>query len=172
MGTAKTAKKQPGLNKRGIRLLADDLVAHKKRYCQNIFGGPKPLLYDETEFCSTVACLAGFCYSAEIGTRQFNKMVKDNKTFDIEKGSRAAGKKQLGLRVRTLPKIFMSIDNWPDDLAEEYYANGPKGRVVVALKGLQRLRLNGTIDPDPKKVHTRLPQLKALLATAKKAKVG
>jgi len=53
---------------------------------------------------------------------------------------------------------------------DEYESNGPTWRVIAALKALQRLLPDGTIDSNPKKVHTRLPQLAALLATAKPMK--
>jgi hypothetical protein len=156
--------KRSTLNKAGIRQLADDLVANKKMYDQDDFGS--------REECGTVCCLAGFCYRHEIGARKFTLWAKDedHKNDDCIK----SGLKQLGLPVIKSdyswievesPQVFGMINIWPDDLEDEYYENGPRGRVIVALKALQRLREDGTIDPDPKKVHTKLPQLKALLAT-------
>ena len=160
------AKAKSGLNRKGILLLADDLVAHKKMYDQDELSSVGE--------CGTVCCLAGFCFRRKIGPRMFNKWAKEddsgrhlytaNEAFD-------AGGEQLGVGWRG-GNIFAGISNWPDDLENEYYENGPRGRVVVALKALQRLRSDGTIDPDPKKIHTRLPQLKALLATKKKAKTA
>lgn len=149
------------LNKKGILALAANLVAHKKRYNQNSFGRPD-------EVCGTVCCLAGFCYSAEIGAQKFNLLAKRYKYNLLERGSLRAGRKQLGLRPRS-PEIFGNLVSWPNDLNKEYYANGPSGRVVVALKALSRLRPNGTIDPDPEAVHTKIPALAKLLAKQKKA---
>ncbi len=161
MGAKKAVKKatrkpKSTLNKAGIRLLADDLVANKKMYDQDTFG--------DREECGTFCCLAGFCYRREIGARRFTLWAKnEDKDTDLAKD---AGRKQLGLKDDI--DIFNLFAYWPDDLVEEYESNGPTWRVIAALKALQRLRDDGSIDPDPKAVHTRLPQLKALLATAKK----
>jgi hypothetical protein len=159
MATKKATKKKSTLNKAGIRLLADDLVAHKKMYDQDTYG-------DYENECGTFCCLAGFCYRREIGARKFAQWAKDKgKDTDLAED---AGRKQLGLKDDI--DIFNPFECWPSDLVEEYESNGPTWRVIAALKALQRLRPDGSIDPNPKKIHTRIPQLKALLATAKKAK--
>jgi hypothetical protein len=147
-----------GLNTRGIRRLADQLVANKKLYEQHTFGA-------KTE-CGTTCCLAGFCYLETIGSRKFNALVKSEELNGDD--CLKAGKKQLGIKASSSPVIFQGLGAWPVDLAEEYRQNGPRGRVIVALKALQRLRGNGNIDPNKKAVHTRLPQLKALLAKAER----
>jgi hypothetical protein len=145
-----------GLNTRGIRQLADQLVANKKLYEQGTFGV-------KTD-CGTVCCLAGFCYLRKIGSRKFNALVtkEELEGDDCVK----AGKKQLGIKASS-PVIFQGLGTWPADLEREYRQNGPRGRVIVALKALQRLRGNGNIDSNKEAVHTRLPQLKALLAAKK-----
>lgn len=156
------------LNKKGILELAADLVAHKKRYDQGTFGMFRSSESHDRELCGTFCCLAGFCYSAEIGAKKFNALVKAD--VDVERQSLRAGKKQLGLH-KKFPVIFKGIDDyWPADLYEEYFENGAKGRVIVALKALQRLLPDGTIDQNPKAVHTRIPQLKELLASTKRTK--
>jgi hypothetical protein len=73
-----------------------------------------------------------------------------------------AGVEQLGLSL-SYPQIFHAIGLWPEDLIDEYTSNGPRWRVIAALKALQRLLPDGSIDPNPKAVHTRLPQLNKLL---------
>jgi hypothetical protein len=163
-----TAKAKSRLNRKGILLLADDLVAHKKMYDQDDIG--------RKDECGTFCCLTGLCYLREIGLMKFNQLlVRDE--FDQDTCA-TSGHNQLGLKIRKdwsgviFPQIFQNIDMWPADIREEYESNGPTWRVIAALKALQRLRLNGSIDPDPKAVHTRLPQLKALLATAKKRKAA
>jgi hypothetical protein len=47
-------------------------------------------------------------------------------------------------------------------------ASTAKERVIVALKALQRLLPDGSIDLNPKKVHTRIPLLKTLREDVKK----
>jgi hypothetical protein len=145
--------KRSTLNKAGIRQLADDLVANKKRYNQQTFG--------DKEDCGTVCCLAGFCSIRSVGLRKFNKWIDDESDPVID--PRGDGAKQLGIPRNA--DLFDYVDSWPSDLGEEYRENGPRGRVIVALKALQRMREDGSIDPDPKKVHTKLPQLKELLAS-------
>lgn len=168
MGVAKKKKPAPApakktvrkLNRKGIMLLADDLVAHQKRYMQETWG-------KKTD-CGTVCCLAGFCYLRKIGLRKFESELR----FDLDDGAvRDAGCGQLGLRMINFPQLFCPVDQWPSDLSDEYQSNGPRWRVIAALKALQRLRLNGTIDPNPEKIHTRLPQLAYLLSlrTTKRA---
>jgi hypothetical protein len=100
--------------------------------------------------------------------RKFNRLLEGGE-LDIDE-SILSGIKQLGLpqpdkdeNSIASPKIFCSIDEWPKDLREEYESNGPRWRVIAALKALQRLLPDGSIDPDPKAVHTRLPQLNKLL---------
>ena len=66
------------LNKKGILALAADLLAHRKRYNQSTFGSPDGV-------CGTVCCLAGFCYSAEIGARKFNQLAKQYNYNLLEK---------------------------------------------------------------------------------------
>lgn len=158
-----------GLNKKGIRLLADDLVANQKRYNQGTFGSK-----DE---CGTVCCLAGFCYAREIGYRKFSSLAR--KWSDPADGFDLcvpAGYAQLGIpsgrdpRTKTLPSIFSGLWRWPDDLQDEYRSNGPRWRVIAALKALQRLLPDGSIDPDPNAVHTKLSQLTKMLKEKKKAK--
>jgi len=155
-----------GLSKKGINQLADDLVRNKKRYNQNRFGiiRTKSKGFDKEE-CGTFCCLAGFCYLAKLGSlRLFQKEVK----LGIEKfenNCKRAGRRQLGLSkdADKFPQIFLSLSEWPDDLQDEYESNGPEHRVITALKALQRLRPDGTIDRDPAAVHTKLPQLEKLL---------
>ena len=165
--TVKTVKvKKP--SRKGILWLADVLIHNKEKYDQSTFGS------SEGEPCGTVCCLAGFAYAGEIGFRKFNKLTKDLRNYEsICKNSRRAGASLLGVSQEEgtyyIPEIFNYVSYWPEDLREEYYANGPKGRVVTALKALQRLHSDGTIDKDPKVVITIIPQLTALLK--KKAKV-
>jgi hypothetical protein len=139
------------LNKQGIRRLADMLVANKKLYSQQTFGRQNE--------CGTTCCLAGFCLLEEVGRRKFKTLIGKD---DFAKDCTKAGRKLLGIRTSD-PALFNSLDCWPEDLASEYWANGPRGRVTVALKALQRLLPSGRIDPDPKAVHTRLSQLKLLI---------
>lgn len=168
----KAVKKTTKLNKKGILQLADDLVAHKKQYDQEVFG--------RVDDCGTFACMAGLCKWREVGTKAFKKLAKNwimpsDGIFECKDAGCAA----LGIKVKLdypgqtkLGEIFSNIFDWPDDLQEEYESNGPTWRVIAALKALQRLRVDGTIDRDPKAVHTKLPQLTKMLATAKKAKVS
>lgn len=144
-----------GLNKKGIRLLADDLVAHKKLYNQNVEGRPDP--------CGTVGCLAGFCLARKLGRREYIKRVESS-FIGVE--AHQSGRDQLGLPEPNIGRlqIFDFLWSWPQDLQDLYKSNGPRCRMIAALYALQRLREDGTIDPDPKAVHTRLPQLKKLLA--------
>jgi hypothetical protein len=143
-----------GLNKKGILQLADDLVAHKKLYDQSRYGARNE--------CGTVCCMAGFCKRREVGARTFGRMVA--KWMFSWSGSDVcapAGSKQLG--VPQDPQIFEPASEWPLDLSDIYFSNGANARVRAALLALQRLREDGSIDPDPNAVHTRIPQLKQLL---------
>ncbi len=146
-----TTKKVAKVRKVGIRLLADDLVANKKKYDQNTFG--------DVEDCGTVACLAGLCHMREIGVRKFNKLARYGEVDSF--ACITSGERQLG--ITNAKTIFNTISAWPSDLKDEYYENGPLGRVVVALKALQRLKPDGSIDRMRAAVHTRLPQLTKLL---------
>lgn len=157
------AKAKSGLNKKGIRLLADDLVAHQKRYNQDT------RIAERTAVCGTVCCQAGFCAARKIGTRKFNQWVK-NGADEGELDVFAIAGEQLG--VSGGAEIFNFLWHWPQDLRNEYNYNGPRWRVIADLKALQRLLPDGSIDPDPKAIHTRLPQLKSLLAVAKKVKTA
>jgi hypothetical protein len=154
------------LSKAGILWLASELVAHQKKYYQNRFIKYYKKGADE-EFCGTVCCLSGFCYLDEIGARKFNKLAKD--AIDIQTPAVAAGIKRLGLDFDigpsgwSCPVIFMGLADWPKDLQEEYYSNGPRWRVIAALKALQRLLPDGSIDSNPKAVHTKIPALAKLL---------
>lgn len=149
------------LNKAGIRLLADDLVKHAKRYDQNVFG--------RVDECGTVACLAGFCKIREVGTRRFNALAKGwNRR--IESGFHycvPAGLKQLGLA--DFPAIFGCIPLWPQDLEDLYRSGRPFSAPIAALYALQRLLPDGSIDKNRKAVHTHLPQLKVMLEKQKRA---
>ena len=169
--------KVPKLNKAGIRQLADDLVAHKKMYNQQTYG-TKVSKSDDEEDCGTFACMAGICLWRQIGARKFNKLAAG--WLHPSSGGpdcMPAGLKQLGIAVESYlgaaPQLFEPVCEWPKDIRDEYESNGPTWRVIAALKALQRLRVDGTIDPNPKAVHTRLPQLTKLLksAAAKKALV-
>lgn len=152
------------LNRKGIMKLADALVNHQKKYDQNAFG-------KRTEDCGTVCCLAGFCYIEEIGTRAFNKEVKLANDYSIAGGETFAencmdaGRRQLGIRDKW-PQVFQELGEWPTDLYEQYQSNGPRAHVIAALMGLERLQVNGKIG---KKVRTKLPQLKAMLAKKTRA---
>jgi hypothetical protein len=149
------------LNKAGIRLLADDLVKHAKRYDQNVFG--------RVDECGTVACLAGFCAIREVGTRRFTALVEGWNRQD-EDGFYycvPAGLKQLGLT--GYPAIFGDIPLWPQDLEDLYWSGRPFSAPIAALYALQRLLPDGSIDKNPKAVHTRLTQLKVMLEKQKRA---
>lgn len=153
-----------GLKKKGILQLADDLVAHKKMYDQEQFG--------KADACGTFACMAGMCLWRKIGPRKFNALAKQwHYASNGAEECKEAGYAQLGLGkpLYIFVDIFSDINYWPDDLADEYRSNGPQWRVIAALKALQRLLPDGSIDLDPTAVHTRIPQLKELLA-AEKAK--
>ncbi len=168
MTIKKTVKKATGLNKKGILQLADDLVAHKKQYDQEVFG--------KVRDCGTFACMAGLCKWREVGTKAFKKLALDWQIpSDGVSECKETGYGQLGINrsyFDELAQIFEPVEHWPQDLQEEYESNGPTWRVIAALKALQRLRVDGTIDPDPEAVHTKLPQLAKMLATAKKARVS
>lgn len=148
------------LNKKGIRQLADDLVANQKSYDQYWFG--------RITDCGTVSCLAGTCLARKLGTRKYRKLVKEwPDTWSGRGVCEKAGAEQLGLLSEVphpdLPMIFREIHFWPGDLQEQYESDGPRWRVIAALKALQRLLPNGDIDQNPEAVHTRLPQLTKLL---------
>ena len=159
-----------GLNKKGILQLADDLIAHRKRYDQGCWGsvrtkdqGNKP------SECGTFACMAGFCHIRKIGIRKFNQKARTNQNI-VSYHVVPSGVEQLGidwdlakLEGYEVPQIFSSEESWPDDLHDEMDETPTKDQYIVALKALQRLLPNGDIDPDPKAVHTRIPQLKAIL---------
>jgi hypothetical protein len=159
------------LNKKGIHQLADALVAEQKRYDQDTFGERKYI----GATCSSVCCLAGMSFALQIGNRSFTAKVKaaENERYDGDFNAECeeAGRKQLGLKTpeEEFSDIFRSIYDWPNDLSKDYHANGPKWRVIAALKALQRLRPDGSIDPNPDAIHTRLPQLKKLLAQKSEA---
>ena len=160
-------KAKTGLNKKGIRLLADDLVAHEKMYDQNTYGQR----YTNKNACQTFCCMAGLCKVRKIGLRAFNKLASDWHARNSGGSECApAGKEQLGLEDIDFPQIFDDIYRWPRDLYQEYESNGPRWRVIAALKSLQRLLPDGTIDENPKAVHTRLPQLATLLKKTKPVK--
>lgn len=144
-----------GLNKKGIRLLAADLFKHKKLYDQNTEG----TAYE----CGTVGCLAGFCLARKLGRREYVWQVKHG-FVSIE--AHRSGQAALGLPKLNTGRlqIFDFLYAWPQDLQDIYNSNGPRCRVIAALSALQRLLPDGTIDPNPKAVHTRLPELKKLLA--------
>lgn len=154
-------KMKKALNKAGILQLADDLVAHPKLYAQHTFG--------QKEACGTIRCLAGQCLASEIGMRKYNKLVQkfwsceEDYVGEFTNSCIASGKKQLGITTtKPYPTIFDTINEWPLDLQKEYYeATTPKQHVIVALKALQRLRPNGTID-NKDVVHTEIPQLASL----------
>jgi hypothetical protein len=150
------------LNKKGIRQLADDLIAHPKRYDQNTFGAINE--------CGTVACLAGMCLWRKIGTRAYRKLVEDwrEHNLDHDKCLEAAGA-QLGVDA-SFSMLFGDIWGWPEDLQEVYNSSAPDGPVRAALMALQRFLPDGKIDLNPKAVHTRLPQLKALLGISRRKK--
>lgn len=157
-----------GLNKKGIRQLAKALVANQEFYNQDTFPVP-------SEECGTVGCLAGMCYRLSVTERTYQKNVKTWEDMsDGDDKCRPAGIKLLGLNFDNhwkLPQIFQSIENWPVDLQKQYKSDGPKWRVISALKALQRLLPDGTIDKDIKAVHTSLKPLldKMLKTKAKKA---
>lgn len=150
-----------GLNKKGIRLLADDLVARQKMYDQSTEGG--------IEACGTVCCMAGLCYVRKVGLRAFSRMVKNGV---IGMNVHRYSEKLLGLPVPEygFSNIFGYVCAWPADLRKEYESDGPRWRVIAALKALQRLLPDGSIDPDPNAVHTKLSQLTKMLKEKKKAK--
>jgi hypothetical protein len=164
------------LNKKGILKLAADLIANKKLYDQEQFVA--------VEACGTFACMAGFCYARQVGPRAFKKAIKtiafDEDGFlnpEFAKTCAEAGVSQIGLppiigRVENfrVPPIFNNTGWWPEDLMEEYESNGPTWKVIAALKGLQRMLPDGKIDLDPDAVHTKIPQLKVLLAAEAKKK--
>jgi hypothetical protein len=172
----KVVKKTKKLNRKGILELADMLVVNKKFYDQDRFG--------KVEACGTFCCQAGFCYLSQVGKKNFNKEVKaafveaSNPNFrSFVEHCINAGITKLGLALpayeyfdEDTPQIFSDVEfSWPEDLVEEYQSNGPTWRVIAALRALSRLKVDGTIDENPKAVHTRIPQLKALL-DAEKAK--
>lgn len=145
--------------KKGILSLADMLVNNMKGYDQDT--------YANTSSCGTVGCLAGFCYAEQIGVRTYNKLAKNEEVrgdLCVE-----AGNKKLGLTGDD-PAVFGSIDLWPTDLRQEYFdaAEYPtkkarsRGKVVVALKALSRLKKNGSI-AGPGTLITDIPQLNKLL---------
>jgi hypothetical protein len=150
------------VNRKGVLALADKLTQEAKLYDQHTFGTPKAA-------CGTVCCLAGHAYALEIGAKQFNKEAKlDSRGIGSNNfylNCVEAGKKLLGLNTDLemndlTDRIFGTEDDWPDDLYNEYDgATTSKQRVIVALKALSRLRVDGTIDPDPKKIHTKIPHL-------------
>lgn len=146
----RTSKPVRKPSKKGILDLADMLVHNMKKYNQNTYG-------DESS-CGTVGCLAGFCLAEKIGARAYNKQAKN---FVVDSDACIlAGKEKLKLKGPEYPQIFDSVGSWPDDLYGEYArAESDKGRVIVALKALSRLRVDGRIG---KKVLTNIPQLKQL----------
>lgn len=157
-------------DKTGILQLADDLVAHQKAYNHDFYG--------RVTDCGTFACMAGLCLWRQVGTKAFKKVAK---TWFYQNSGivecKSTGISQLGLVVTgddELPMIFQTLDNWPADLRKEYESNGPTWRVIAAQKALQRMNRFGEISVDPKKVYTRIPQLKVLLdkANKKAAKKG
>ena len=161
-----TAKKKPSLNRKGILLLADDLIANAKKYDQDTFG--------EIEECGTVRCMAGQCYLREIGARSFNSAVKGHsRNFEASTFSEdcvSSGTKQLGIKIPKSfgedynPDIFSPAFCWPADLSEEYEkAERPIERVIVALKALSRTKNDGSIGKNPKRIYNEIPQLKELL---------
>jgi hypothetical protein len=166
-----------GLNKKGILQLAEDLISHRKRYDQNnwVSYRDKESGYPKSE-CGTVCCMAGFCYMRKVGVRKFNSLVKKEETRNYEIVS--SGISQLGIKYSgpdwtdrlggpDWPIIFGGDDAWPSDLSDGYDSSEDQDRYIVALKALQRLLPDGSIDPDPKAVHTRIPQLKEILAKRK-----
>jgi hypothetical protein len=147
-----------GLDKLGMMVLADDLVAHQDIYDQGSFR----------------TCLAAFCY-----VRQ--KMNGDWKRFDDRLHEETAlhgtlpvlgaGIRQLGLRAGrgVYYSIFGKGLSWPPDLFHEYFqALTQREKVIAVLKALQRLDDDGEIDSNSSAVHTRLPQLEALLNEPKR----
>jgi len=155
------------LNVEGINQLADDLVRDDARYNQSYWGQDTKYVNDPTPespffgtACGTVACLAGFCMARKIGVTEFNKVAAIYPGISGD-SARFYGAQQLGIPFEAV--IFNNIGDWPSDLRQEYRNAKPRGRVLVALKALQRLRPDGSIDPDPDVVHTPLKQLNALL---------
>lgn len=149
-------------NRAGILLLAKDLFSHKKLYDQNTEG--------MLETCGTVGCMAGFCHARKIGRRAYNLKVRRGGVVVYQ--AHMDGHRQLGLTVVgiEMAQIFNVVSYWPSDLRMMYESNGPASRVMAALMALQRLHVDGTIDPDPKKIITRIPQLKVLRDAVKKSK--
>lgn len=144
------------LNRQGILQLADDLIADSSKYDQNYWGSH----FEDQSACGTVACLAGFCMSRAIGVTKFNELAKV--AFGVD-GSAARGFGGAQLGIPRNAGIFHQADLWPSDLYREYQMNSEaKSRVVVALKALQRLRDDGSIDVNPNAVHTFIPQLLVL----------
>jgi hypothetical protein len=165
------------LNKQGILELAEIMVCDHKRYNQSKFGEETGQEESETT-CGTVCCMAGFAYAKKIGLENFNKEVRfqyNSESFLLSDGTSVsgftydcitAGKEMLGINENVAsPRIFGYSSAWPRDLADEYTSTGDqKKRVLVALKALSRLRENGTIDSNPKNIHTEIPQIKELEA--------
>lgn len=149
-----------GLNREGILKLADDLLAHRAMYDQNVFG--------KRSACGTVCCLAGLCLLNEAGEERFGgrrRRLTPPRTQSALDKTCMAGARQLGIPADCT--LFSGAISWPFDLADDYRcATTPDARVVVALKALQRLREDGSIDDDPNAVYTPIPQL-GLLAKPK-----
>lgn len=159
-----------GLNKAAIRSLASNIYAQAKKYRQNTLTS--------REACGTTCCMAGFCKAEEIGTKEFNKLAKkfylDDRTqesIDFYDSCMEAGVKTLGIKSsNTTPNIFETTWSWPTDLRQEYFdAKTNKGKAIVAIKALSRMNPDGSIDDNPKAVHTRIPELSNYLR-AKKGK--
>ena len=144
------------LNKRGICELATMLVNSREMYNQNTFGSKHP--------CGTVCCMAGLCYVKQVGIEAFNTLLSE-KNGNISDECLEAGIKLLGIESDSdFPLLFGMPGVWSGDLRDEYYqAETGRDRVIVALKALQRLQEDGSIDPNPNAIHTHIPQLQKLL---------
>ena len=142
------------VNREGILKLAADLVDNWQRYDQDTFG--------EDRECGTVCCMAGFCLINEVGTKRFNQINRDE-PFNLPVMARRAGARQLGIPFGAL--LFYDTIYWPSDLRREYRERKGKCRIVAALKALERLRGDGSIDPRPTAIHTHIPLLDELADT-------